>query len=35
MSDNVTDLEEHTSGTPNHGCAPLENSGTPWGIQYT
>jgi len=35
MWDNVTVLIEHTSGTPHHDGTPLENSGTPWGVQYT
>ena len=35
MWDNVTVLIEHTSGTPHHCGTPLENSGTPWGVQYT
>jgi len=28
-------LQEHTPGTPHHGGTLLENSGTPWGVQYT
>ena len=38
MWDNVTVLIEYTSGypcTPHHGSTPLQNSGTPWGVQYT
>ena len=29
MWDNVTVLEEHTSGTPHQAGTPLENSGAP------
>jgi len=35
MWDNVTVLEEHTSGTPHKVGTPLENSGTPWDVRYT
>ena len=35
MWDNVTVLQEHTSGTPHQVNTPLENSGTPWGVRYT
>ena len=35
MWNNLTALEEHTSGTPHHGDTPLENSGTPQGVRYT
>jgi len=33
MRDNVIVLEEHPARTPHHGGTPLENSGTPWGVQ--
>jgi len=32
--DNVTLLEERTSGTPHQAGTLLENSGTPWGVRY-
>jgi len=38
MWNNVTVLEEHTSGTPLYTPSSwytLENSGTPWGVSYT